>query len=64
MARDIKYLSWVPSLCWDFTDYLFGGISSYKYSNLYLSLFVSIVTFLIFFIGSFICFKKKDIKNI
>lgn len=64
VARNIKYLSWVPSLCWDFTDYLFGGISSYKYGNLYLSLFVSIITFLMFFIGSFICFKKKDIKNI
>ena len=63
-ANNIKYLAWFPTMCWDFTSYLFGGISSFQYSSLGLSIIVSLIVLLILIILSFGLFKKKDIKNI
>lgn len=58
-----RILAFIPTMCWNFNEYLYGGLPSYKYSNLGLSITISLLTFLIFLIGSFIVFKKKDIKN-
>ncbi len=58
-----RILAFIPTMCWNFNEYLFGGIPAYKYSNLPTSIIVSIITFLVFLIGSFIIFQKKDIKN-
>ena len=58
-----KILSIFPTMCWNFNEYLFGGLPSYKYASLPVSIIVSIVTFLLLFITTFIVFKHKDIKN-
>lgn len=63
-ANNIKYLAWFPTMCWDLTSYLFGGISSFQYSSLGLSITVSLIVLLVLIIISFGLFKKKDIKNI
>ncbi len=58
-----RILAFIPTMCWNFNEYLYGGLPTFKYSNLGISIVVSIITFLIFLVGSFIVFKKKDIKN-
>ena len=63
-GNNIKYLAWFPTMCWDLTPYLFGGISSFQYSSLGLSIMVSVITLLILIVLSFVLFRKKDIKNI
>lgn len=49
---------------WNFQDYLFGGVSSFPYTEFRFSCIVWIVHFIIFIILAFILFQKKDIKNI
>lgn len=58
-----KVLSIFPTMCWNFNEYLFGGLPSYQYASLPVSIIVTIITFLLLFITSFIVFKHKDIKN-
>ncbi len=60
---DSKLVAYIPTMCWNFNSYLFGGLPPYEYSSLGISIMVSVITFLIFLIGSFIIFNKKDIKN-
>ena len=62
-SSNVEALKFFPTLCWDLHEYLFGGISAYKFGSFGVSLTVSIITFLLLFIGSIIVFKKKDIKN-
>ena len=64
-ANSIKYkiIRYFPTLCWDLTEYLFGGMSSYKYGTLLNSIIVDIVTTLLLIIGTIIVFNKKEIKN-
>jgi len=61
---DVKFMKYFVTLNWDFTDYLFGGSSSFKYTNLKFSVIICIVYFLVMVITSFIVFKHKNIKNI
>ena len=60
---DSKLIAFIPSMCWNFNAYLFGGLPTFKYSNLGIAIFVSALVFIIFLVGSFIVFRKKDIKN-
>lgn len=59
----VKALSFFPTMCWDFSEYLFGGIPSFEYSNMTISIIVITVIFLALLSLSFIIFKKKNIKN-
>lgn len=60
---EVKALKYFPTMCWNLSDFLFGGLPSFKYSTLTTSLVVSVITFLVLFVFSFVIFKKKDIKN-
>ena len=62
-SMEVKMLKFFPTMCWNFNEYLFGGMPSFKYASLGTSIAITILTFLILFILSFILFKKKDIKN-
>lgn len=60
---DSKLIAFIPSMCWNFNAYLFGGLPTYKHSSIGIAIFVSALVFVIFLVGSFIVFRKKDIKN-
>ena len=62
-AYDIKILNYFVTTNWDFTVYLFGGISIYGNSLLH-AIIVCLVYLLIMLVVTFIVFKRKDIKNI
>lgn len=64
IAYKVKFMRYFITLNWDFTDYLFGGISQFKYTNLNFSIIVCLIYFLMMIIASFIVFKNKNIKNI
>lgn len=59
----IKLLRFFPTMCWDFTPYLYGGTPAYKYSNMTVSIIICIVTLLVLLSGTIIYFKNKNIKN-
>ncbi len=58
-----KILRLFPTMCWNFNEYLFGNIPADKYLNFPMALIVTIITFLVLFVSSFLIFKHKDIKN-
>ena len=58
-----KIVSYIPFVNWDFSIYLFGGISESKYMSLTKSLVISLITIAVLFIATFVIYKKKDIKN-
>lgn len=60
---DKAYFKFFPSLCWDLSELLYGGLSSYKYGNLVNSIMVSVITILLLDGISLIVFNKKNIKN-
>ncbi len=59
----IPFLKYFPTICWEFNDFLWGGLPSYKGLDLKVNLIVSLFTFLVFIFGSISLFKGKDIKN-
>ena len=58
-----KFISYIPLVNWDFTQYLFGGISECKYLYLTKSLVISLVTIFVLTVLTLVIFKRKDIKN-
>lgn len=64
IAYDIQILKYFPTLNWDLTSYLFGGLPEFQYTNLGFSIIVSIFYFIAILVPTFIIFKKKNIKNI
>ena len=58
-----KIISYLPLVNWDFSEYLFGGISACKYMSLTKSLTISLITIAVLFILTMILYKHKDIKN-
>ena len=52
------------TLNWNFQDYLFGGISTYKYLDLKKSMLIFIIYDIILLGIMFISFKRKNVKNI
>ena len=63
MESTIKWLKFIPTMCWNFKEFLFGGISYYKYASFSNSMIVTIITILVLFVGSVIVFNKKEISN-
>ena len=60
---NVKAVNYLPVTVWDFSDYLFGGISSLPYGSFISSLIVVSIT-IVFLIGlSYLIFSKKNIKN-
>lgn len=64
IAYKVKFMRYFVTLNWDFSDYLFGGTSQFKYTNLNFSILICLIYFIILVLISFILFKKKNIKNI
>ncbi len=62
IAND-KIMAFFPTVCWNLTEFLHGGLPSFKYSTLPISLGVDIVTIVIIYGISAFIFKRKDIKN-
>lgn len=64
ITYNVKIMRYLLTTNWNFKEYLFGNIPTFKYINLKLSIIVCIIYFILMIISSFIIFKRKDIKNI
>lgn len=64
MSFDLKWMKYFPTMNWDLTEYLFGGLPAFQYTSLSHSIIISIIYFAIMFTLSIIVFNKKNIKNI
>ena len=53
----------LPMYCWNFTPYLFGGLSMNPYASFGTSIIVCSITFVLLIFGCFYFFNRKDIKN-
>lgn len=62
-TTNVSLLKFLPMMNWNLTEYLFGGVSSFKYCNLKLALIIDILTIVVLFFLSFFIFKKKNITN-
>lgn len=60
----IEFMRYLITMNWNFQDYLFGGISDFSFINFKFSCIVWIIYFIIIVVLTFICFKKKNIRNI
>ena len=58
-----KVLSFIPFYTWDLTPYMYGGMSSNPYATFGKSLFIDILTFVVFMVLSYFIFYRKEIKN-
>lgn len=58
-----KYLVYLPTYCWDWSCFLFGGVSSSEYMTFTNCLVVCVITMVLLIVGAFILFKNKDVKN-
>lgn len=58
-----KFQSFIPFRCWEFTEFLFGNVSSNQYVSLPLSITVCVITVAILYVLALVIFNKKDIKN-
>ena len=64
MSFDLKWMKYFPTINWDLTEYLFGGLPDFQYTSLSHAIIISIIYFAIMFTLSIIVFNKKNIKNI
>lgn len=64
MSFDLKWMKYFPTMNWDLTEYLFGGLPAFQYTSLSHAIIISIIYFAIMFTLSIIVFNKKNIKNI
>ena len=60
---DKKIFAYFPTMCWDLTEFLHGGMPTFKYSTLPICIVVDIVTIVLLFGISVFIFNRKDIKN-
>ena len=58
-----KIFAFFPTMCWDLTEMLHGGMASYQGITLASALVVDVITIAALFTASYLVFKKKDIKN-
>ena len=63
LARGAKWLAYLPTMCWNLTEYLHGGIPEYQYSKFSISIIVDVITLVLIYGLAYFIFKKKDIKN-
>lgn len=64
MSFDLKWMKYFPTMNWDLTEYLFGGLPAFQYTSLSHAIIISIIYFAIMFTLSIIVFNKKNINNI
>lgn len=64
LIYNIKPLLYFVTPNWDFTQYLFGGLSNFEGLTIPFSIIVCLVYFIIMIITSFTVFKKRNIKNV
>ena len=64
ISRSIKQVAISPTLNWDFTEYLFGRLPSYEFTNFKFAIGVCVAYWGIMMVISYISFKKREIKNI
>ncbi len=58
-----KIFAFLPTMCWNLSEFLHGGLPSFKYLKLSTSIIVDVITIVLLFGVSMFIFKKKDIKN-
>ena len=58
-----KIVAFLPTSCWDFRSYLFGGISTNQYASFGLSVGICLLTILILIMLAVWLFKRLDVKN-
>lgn len=61
LPSDIK--AYLPFYNWNFSPYLFGGISSNQYSSFGLAVSVCVITIIVLLVVTFVSFNNKDVKN-
>lgn len=64
IINKVKILRFFPTMCWDLSDFLFGGKPVYEYTSLRLCITVDIITLVLMIFISFFVFKRKNVKNI
>ena len=62
--KPIKQIAAFPTLNWDFSQFLFGHLPSYEFTNIGFATIVCLIYFVIMIICSWVAFNKKEIKNI
>lgn len=60
----LEFMKYLVNINWNLNDYLFGGISDNPYISFKFSIVILISYFFVLWVLTFICFKRKDIKNI
>ena len=64
ITYNLEFMKFFITLNWNFQDYLFGGMSIYKYLDLKKSMLIFIIYDIILLGIMFVSFKRKNIKNI
>lgn len=64
ISFDLKWMKYFPTLNWNLSEYLFGNLPAFKYTNLPFSIIVTIVYLIVMLLISILIFKKKNIKNV
>lgn len=60
----IKQLKYFITLNWDFTEFLFGKLPRYEFTNFKFAIIICIIYWLAMLAITFVSFKKRQIKNI
>lgn len=63
-AKSIKQLAIFPTLNWDFSQFLFGHLPAYEFTNARFASIVCIIYFVIMVAAAWFAFNKKEIKNV
>jgi ABC-type transport system involved in multi-copper enzyme maturation permease subunit len=58
-----KVLSFIPLCTWNLSSFMYGGTHPNTYITLGKSLVIDILFMIILTALSYICFKRKEIKN-
>ena len=59
----LRFLKYFPTICWNFNDFLWGGLPTFEGLKLGVNIIVCLFTFTVLLLGSISVFKHKDIKN-
>ncbi|MCR5147139.1 MAG: ABC transporter permease [Clostridia bacterium] len=62
--KPIKHIAAFPTLNWDFSQFLFGHLPTYEFTNVRFATIVCLIYFVIMIAGSWTAFNKKEIKNV
>lgn len=66
LGQELK-LKWITLFVtpnWDLSQYLFGGLPIFENMNLWFSILVCAIYFIIMLIPTFLVFRKRNIKNV